>query len=38
MTNTRDRKHRPLTHAILTRAISRITRIVLAWLSDYMHH
>lgn len=38
MTATRDRKDRPLTHSIITGAISGITRTILTWLTTHLHH
>lgn len=38
MTNTRDRKHRPLTHAVITGTISGVARTILTWLITHLHH
>ncbi len=37
MINTRDRKNRPLIQAIITGALSGITRTILAWIIDQLH-
>lgn len=36
MNETHDRKHRPLTHAIITGAIAGITRTILTWIIDQL--